>query len=74
MLQMHHIRALRKQSQAVDNNMAACLHPGGLGTEVGAKIIGAWPARRSASASSSTTVSEPEKFATKRLVINIRKL
>ena len=33
MLQMHYVRALRKVSQAVDNNMAACPHPLGLGTE-----------------------------------------
>lgn len=32
-LQMHHIGTLRKHSQAVDDNVATCLHPGGLRAE-----------------------------------------
>jgi hypothetical protein len=32
-LQMHHIRMLRKHSQTVDDNMATRLHPGGLATK-----------------------------------------
>jgi hypothetical protein len=33
MLQMHHVRMLRKQRQTINDNMTTRLHPGSLGTK-----------------------------------------